>query len=136
MMNFLAIYCQNARKPIIELVSAATGARSAQILGNDEVPCHAVLVLADVAHERHTSRAQNDKSNPRRQARNDAVRGSTFRTSDPARGLMHLVFFVVRKQFVECQCIDAAVARPQHHQCNDLELFQADNFFGQGHGAF
>jgi hypothetical protein len=79
-MSFLAICCQNAHEFIIALVSAATGARSAQVLGDDEVPCHGVYVLADEANERHTSKAQNDKSNPRRQARNDVVRGSTFRT--------------------------------------------------------
>jgi len=60
---------------MIGLVSAATVARGAQVLGDDEVPCHAVIVSARAANERHTSKAQNDKSNPRRQARNDVVRG-------------------------------------------------------------
>jgi hypothetical protein len=75
MMSFLAISYQNAHKPIIGLVSAATVARGAQVLDDEEIPCHAVTISADAANERHTSKAQNDKSNPRRQARNDVVRG-------------------------------------------------------------
>src|SRR3990170_6766389 len=110
MMSFLAICCQSAHEPIIGFVSAATVAGGAHVFADDKVPCHAMIVSADAANERRTSKAQNDKSNPRRQARNDVVRGSTFRTSVPARGLMHLGFFAVRKQFVEYQCIDAALA--------------------------
>ena len=64
------------------------------------------------------------------------MRGSAFPTSVPARSLMYLAFFAFGKQFVEYQCIDATLARPQHHQCNNLEFFQAYNFLWQGHGAF
>ena len=49
--------------------------KEAQIFGDDEIPCHAMIVSVDAASDRRKARARNDKSNPRRQARNDVVRG-------------------------------------------------------------
>src|SRR3989304_848419 len=80
LMSFLAIdchsaQCQDTHKPMPRRGSAAAVARCAQVHADDEDPCHAVTISADADNERRNAKAQNDKSNPRRQARNDVVRG-------------------------------------------------------------